>query len=89
AYHPQPVSHLVALAGFLPPDEPMPGRYSTLRGKKIYIAHGAKDETVPVVMAQEAARTLQALEADVTYCESDVGHKLSAECLRGLEDFLR
>lgn len=89
AYHPLPVKHLVALAGFLPPDNPMPGRYSELRGKKIYIAHGTQDETVPVTLAQEAKRTLQAAGADVTYCESEVGHKLSAECLKGLEEFLR
>ncbi len=88
AYYPHQINRLVALAGFLPPDDPMPGRYSALNGKKIYIAHGVKDETVPVEFAQQAVRTLQSVGAQVTYCESDVGHKLSADCLRGLEKFL-
>jgi phospholipase/carboxylesterase len=89
AYHPQPVNRVVALAGFLPKDDPMPGRYSGLRGKKIYIAHGTQDDTVPVEMAQESVRTLQSVDANVTYCESSVGHKLSADCLKGLEDFMK
>jgi phospholipase/carboxylesterase len=88
AYHPQPVNRVVALAGFLPPVDSLPGRYSELHGKKVYVAHGTQDETVPVGMAQEAVRTLQSVDAQVTYCESDVGHKLSAGCLRGLEGFL-
>jgi phospholipase/carboxylesterase len=88
AYYPDHVNRLVALAGFLPPDNPMPGRYSALKGKKVYVAHGAQDETVPVEMAQSAVRTLQAVDAQVTYCESDAGHKLSASCLKGLVNFL-
>ena len=88
AYYPQMVKRLVALAGFLPPDETMPGRYTALQGKKIYIAHGTQDDTVPVAMAQECKKTLESVGADVTYCESDVVHKLSAPCLKGLESFL-
>jgi phospholipase/carboxylesterase len=91
AYYPQRVRSVLALAGFLPPDEDGAGqsRYLGFKGKPVYIAHGTKDETVPVSMAREAAQTLQAAGAQVRYCESEAGHKLSAACLRGLEDFLR
>lgn len=89
ALYPQQVRRVVALAGFLPQDDPKPGRYSALRGKQFYIAHGTQDDTVPIEMAQEAVRFLQPLGVQVTYCESDVGHKLSASCLRGLEVFLK
>ncbi len=89
ALHPQQINRLVALAGLLPLDQPMPGRYTALHGKKVYVAHGTQDDTVPINMAQEAVQTLQSVGAEVTYCESDTGHKLSLDCLRGLEGFLK
>lgn len=88
ALYPDRFQRLIALAGFLPKEEPLPGRYAALQGKSIYIAHGSKDETIPVALAQRAAQALQSAGAQVTYCESDVGHKLGANCLRGLEKFL-
>ncbi len=87
ANYPQQVQRIIALAGFLPQADPMPGRYAALAGKRIYIAHGSQDDTVPVQMAQFAVHTLQSVGAQITYCESEVGHKLSADCLRGLENF--
>lgn len=88
ALYPRHIQRVVALAGFLPAEDPAPGRYAALQGKKIYVAHGSKDLTVPVQKAQEAVRILETAGADVDYCESDVGHKLSAPCLRGLKEFL-
>jgi len=32
---------------------------------------------------------LQGAGADITYCEADVGHKLSLDCFRGLDVFFR
>lgn len=87
AFYPQRVNRVIALAGFLPIEDPLPGRYSSLNGKKVYIAHGAKDATVPVEKARQAVSVLQTAGCDVTYCESEVGHKLSAACLKGLEAF--
>jgi phospholipase/carboxylesterase len=87
-FYPRQIDRLVALAGFLPTDGQPPGRYSALNGKKIYIAHGTQDDTVPVQMAHEAVQVLQEAGAQVTYCESNVGHKLGVECLRGLREFL-
>jgi phospholipase/carboxylesterase len=88
AYFPQQVNQVVALAGFLPPDAALSGRYSLLSGKKIYVAHGTKDQTIPVHKAQEAVQVLQSVGAEVLYCESSAGHKLSMNCLKGLEAFL-
>ena len=87
AHYPERVQRVAALAGFLPaPDENLP--LTRLAGKKIYIAHGTQDDTIPVDMAQHATRALQAAGAQVTYCESEAGHKLSLSCLKGLEAFL-
>lgn len=87
-FYPQEIHKIVALAGFLPKDQDMPGQYNALTGKQIYVAHGTKDDTVPVDLAQQAVQTLKSAGADVLYCESDVGHKLSVGCLKGLNSFL-
>lgn len=88
AYYPQYINKIIALAGFLPRDEEMPGKYHVLNGKQIYIAHGTKDETIPVAMAREAVQELRKAGADILYCESEVGHKLSASCVKGLTSFI-
>jgi phospholipase/carboxylesterase len=53
----------------------------------VFIAHGTTDNLVPVEMARESANLLKQAGANVTYCEEEVGHKLSAPCFRGLEAF--
>jgi phospholipase/carboxylesterase len=89
AFYPQRIGRVLALAGFLPVEETLPGRYAALQNKQVYIAHGTRDETVPVTMAEEAARTLSAVGAHITYCASDTGHKLGANCLKGIEAFFK
>ena len=89
AIYPQQVSRVIALAGFMPRETGESAKYAAYKGKKVYMAHGTADKTVPVRCAQDAVQTLQQHGAQVTYCESEVGHKLSAACLRGLETFLR
>ncbi len=88
-YHPQRVRRMAALAGFLPGELRRADRLDSFRAKPIYIAHGTQDETIPVQHAQETVRLLQANGAQVTYCESEVGHKLSAACLRGVQQFFQ
>lgn len=88
AFYPGNIHRIIALAGFLPQEDNLPGRYSVLKDKPVYIAHGSKDEIVPVTMAEEAVQVLTACGAAVTYCESETGHKLSTGCLRGLEAFV-
>ena len=85
--HPERVRALAALAGFLPNGAATLLDGDVLRGKPIYISHGSKDELVPVARARQAVQLLDAAGADVAYCESEVGHKLSADCFKGLEMF--
>lgn len=89
AFYPQQVNRVMALAGYLPAEDTLPGGYNALRGKQIFIAHGSKDKTIPVHFARDAAHILEGAGAEVTYCESEVGHKLSANCLNQLGDFLK
>lgn len=80
---------LAALAGFLPPESDSALTPGKLTGKPIFIGHGTVDETVPVDLARQAVEKLESAGADVTYCEDAVGHKLSANCFRGLAEFFK
>jgi phospholipase/carboxylesterase len=81
------VQRLASLAGFLPAEsgDALPA----LKGKPIFIAHGTKDESVPISMAHAAREQLVAVGAKVKCCEGEVGHKLAANCARELEEFFK
>ncbi|NUM43855.1 MAG: hypothetical protein HUU38_04045 [Anaerolineales bacterium] len=85
--HPHRVTAIAGLAGFVPPGlEPhLPAQ--PLAGKRIFLAHGTEDQTVPIEMARAGASLLQKLGASVTACEDQVGHKLGAKCFRALGEF--
>ncbi len=78
----EPVA-VVALSGFLPR-----GNLTGLRGKPVFWAHGLRDDRVPVETARGDARRLGKAGALVEFCESNVGHKVGVECLRGLKAWL-
>ncbi len=87
--YPERVISLAALAGFMPEGAGVlvRSRNPDLRGKPVFVAHGSKDEMVPVEKARQAVALLEQAGARVTYCEGGVGHKLSAECFSGLGEF--
>jgi phospholipase/carboxylesterase len=85
--HPNRVIALAGLASFLPDGASAYLQLGTLAGLPVYISHGISDNLVPIARARQAAQLLDQAGAQVTYCESDVGHKLSAECFKGMEVF--
>lgn len=84
---PQKVRSFAGLSGFLPQQADSLVQEQPLKGKKVFIAHGTQDEMVAVERARNAVEMLQQAGAEVTYCEDDVGHKLSLTCFKGLESF--
>lgn len=88
AFYPDRIQKLGILAGFAPKGAEKVLRPGLLLGVKVFIAHGAMDEMVPLEMAHYARDLLNFAGASVTYCESQAGHKLSADCLRSFEAFL-
>jgi phospholipase/carboxylesterase len=76
---PRPTA-VVSLAGFLPA-----GDFGSMDGLPIFWGHGIRDEMLPVEGARLGVQRLTDAGADVHYCETDVGHKLGAECARGLD----
>jgi phospholipase/carboxylesterase len=81
------VRAVAGLSGFLPDGAETLLTERALTGKPIFIAHGSEDDLVPVDRARKAVAFFQDAGAQVIYCEEEVGHKLSANCFRGLESF--
>jgi phospholipase/carboxylesterase len=87
--HPEVVQAVAGLAGFLPVGVHPFSEDPALAGLPVYISHGNKDKLVPIAKAQEAVQLFDQAGAEVTFCESDVGHKLNANCFKGLEYFFQ
>ncbi len=85
--YPERTRLLGALAAYLPARWVDGIDLKGIRRKRFYLAHGTQDEIIPVEKARETNQLLRTLGSDVTYCEAPIGHKLSAQCLDGLEDF--
>ena len=76
------------LAGFVPSGLEVLVSQRPLEGKPFFVAHGSKDEKVSVERARASIALLEQAGATVTYCEDDVAHKVSINCLRALREFL-
>jgi phospholipase/carboxylesterase len=82
----EPVLGVVALSGFIPP--PLARNLPPLNGLPVLIVHGTKDETIPIEIARQNRDQLNAAGANVTYIESEVGHKASSAGLAELKRWL-
>jgi phospholipase/carboxylesterase len=85
--YPERIRKLGILAGFVPDGLEELVTQRPLEGKPFFVAHGTKDETVTVARARASIEILEQAGAQVTYCEDEVGHKVSVNCLRALKDF--
>ena len=87
--YPQRVRKAAVLAGFMPGGVDDLVAQHVLAGKSFFVAHGTQDNLVPVDRARQSIELLEDAGAKVTFCEAEVGHKVSADCLRGLEAFFK
>ncbi len=85
--YPGRVQAVAGLSGFMPEGVKQEIQGNPLTGIPIFASHGTQDTLVPVARARQGVRLLQEFGAMVTYCEDDVGHKLSANCFNGVEVF--
>ena len=58
-----------------------------LDGKPFFVAHGTQDELITVEQARDSIKLLEQAGAQVIFCEAEVGHKVSRDCLSALESF--
>lgn len=87
--YPQRIRKMAALAGFVPAGLEEVIKDRPLSGKNIFVAHGTQDEMIPIDRARASIALLEQAGAQVTYCEDDVAHRVSANCKRALEVYLR
>jgi phospholipase/carboxylesterase len=85
--YPRRIRKTGLLAGFVPSGLEELVTQRPLEGKPFFVAHGTKDETVPIDRARASSALLEQAGAHVTYCEDEVGHKVSVTCLRALQKF--
>lgn len=85
--HPGLFDSLALLSGFvvrLSPEENQ--RICGGRQKaKLFMAHGAGDDTIPVQRARDDVQHLRALGYEVAYLEENAGHKAGIEAIRALK----
>jgi phospholipase/carboxylesterase len=85
--YPQRIHKAAVLSGFMPDGADDLIERRVLDGKQFFVAHGEQDNLVPFERCQRSIELLEQAGAEVTFCDADVGHKLSVDCLRGLEAF--
>ncbi len=85
--YPERIRKTGILAGFVPSGLEQLVSQRPLDGKPFFITHGTKDEMVTIDRARASIALLEQAGARVTYCEDEVGHKVSVVCLRALRDF--
>jgi phospholipase/carboxylesterase len=77
------------LAGFVPSGLESLVSQHPVEGKPFFVVHGTRDERVPIERARASTKILEQAGANVTYCEDNVGHKVSVTCLRALKRFFK
>ena len=87
--YPHRIRKMGVLAGFVPAGLEELISQKPLAGKNIFVAHGTQDQMIPIERARFSMDLLEQAGAQITYCEDEVGHKLSANCLRALETYLK
>ncbi|HLO15784.1 MAG TPA: alpha/beta fold hydrolase [Anaerolineales bacterium] len=85
--YPQRIRKVGILAGFVPSGLERLVSQHPLEGKPFFVVHGTKDQMVPIDRARASMEILERAGAKVTYCEDEVGHKVSVTCLRSLKQF--
>jgi len=88
AMKPDLVNKVIILSGFAPEGIEEYLQPEIFRRKKFFVAHGEKDEIVPISRAFEIVNYLQGAGAELEFCQSDSGHKVSARSFNSLLQFI-
>lgn len=85
---PERIRKMGVLAGFVPSGLESYVEKRALEGKRVFVGHGTLDELVPIERAHASMELMERAGASIIFCEDEVAHKLSANCLRALENYL-
>ncbi|MEN6522091.1 MAG: hypothetical protein ABFD14_00040 [Anaerolineaceae bacterium] len=78
----------ICMSGFLPNGSETWITPEKVANAHFFISHGNKDKIVPVSQAHLAVNLLKQAGANVTYCEEETAHKMSATCQKKLQIYL-
>ncbi|MBI5952931.1 MAG: hypothetical protein HY865_14840 [Chloroflexi bacterium] len=87
--HPNRIRKMAVLAGFVPAGLEEAVHKKPLMGRRVFVAHGTRDQMIPLDRAYASMALLEQAGAQVTYYEEEVGHKLGAAGMRALENYLQ
>jgi len=79
---------VLALSGFIPTVERFEVDLETRRGFPVATVHGTADPVIPVELAREARRRLEAAGIDLLYREAPIGHSVDPASLPVLRGWL-
>ena len=86
--YPQRIQKVGILAGFVPGGLEEYAPKHPLAGKSVFVTHGTRDDMVPIDRARASMEILEQAGANLVYCEDEVGHKVSLNCLRALRSYM-
>jgi phospholipase/carboxylesterase len=86
--HPLEAVGVASLSGAMPPVYEEEPRTNLLSGLPVFIAHGQRDEVIPVEAAHHAREVFVSFGADVTYGEYPAAHKMHLEAIKDLKKWL-
>lgn len=86
--HPFDVVGVASLAGAMPDMPAVDTHPDLLAGLPIFVAHGLRDNIVPVSAARQTQAAYQKLGADVTYGEYSAAHKMALQAIKDLKTWL-
>ena len=85
--NPGRINRVGILSGYIPSIAESLIEGQPLNNKRFFVAHGRSDEKVKIDFARRSVELLEKAGAEVTFCEDEIGHNVSAHCLRALEKF--
>lgn len=88
AEHSDLVAGIIDHSGFVSVNAQEKLRAGSFRGKPAFIAHGTRDDRLPLEQAHLVKEVLEAGGVDVTYHEYNFGHVTSPQSRRDLADWL-
>jgi phospholipase/carboxylesterase len=85
---PRRLKGVASLAGAVPQVPELIDCFVSLAGLPVFIAHGVRDETIPLSAAQQARDIYTQRGAEVTYREYPAAHKMSSQGMKELKAWL-
>ncbi len=86
---PGTVRRVINMSGFVPDHPAVTVTPATVAGTRFFWGHGTDDPQIPFAFAEEGRGALEAAGADLRRGDYHTGHRITADELRDIQDWLR